>query len=305
MSVTADDHEAATGSGGEGLPVDFYVGVSLLCLAVFFFVLSAAGALGEGKGQAADGHGAGTKAGSHEGEKGGDGEGGEKSKTPSGKTARPGGKETTKPKGAEGGEPPLVQMREDAAPLDLAADKVVILPVVIEVDYIPGTDKHEASKALSLGVEKEFGHAGVSLLSIRADLDKAGFSALSRRLALGAYRTIQWCQSFDLAADTIVPVSKSLPSMVQKAVDLGEKKGSIDAGTRFVFAFTLDRMGIGEEGAQKRVRVIACLYDLTAKRIHSCTYYVKLIPKEAIPAKRCIDALPEEAFKRLMEKAAK
>ena len=292
-----------------GLPADLIVGLSLLGICVFILVLAASGALGDGKSHGDGGHGSKTVSRHVEPAKGkGTGE------KPAGDSGSRAGKaagvedhskagEGEKP-GDEEKEEPVVHLRKGAVPLDLAKERVVILPCDIWATYELGMSKEKASEIMSLGCETVFKGAGVSLLKIKTLMDEAGFEALSRRLATGSYRAIHWCDSFDIATDKIVSESRDIPTLVERVIAFVKKKGEVDFEPRYVYALTIVGMG-PDEGGRKRVLVIACLYDLKVKLIHSCTYYPEVLPPGTLPIQRRIASIPEQAFERLMSVAAR
>ncbi|MHC4598251.1 MAG: hypothetical protein ACYS47_04530 [Planctomycetota bacterium] len=306
-SAEQQEEKGTTGGKDGALPTDFFVGLTLLCVAFFVFVLSAAGVLGEG-GEAKGGHGA-EPEGKHEAK-----EADAEKKAP-GKTdhaeKEAGEKAAAPEEGPEeealetaGGEPSRVALRKGAEPIDPAKTKVVLLPCDVKAAYELGLSVEEVSDVLSEGCAKSFGEMGVPLDKIKARLSEGEFEGLSRHLATGAYRALRWSDSFDLAADRFMAESKGVPARVQAAVDLAEREGVVDFEARYVFALTIVGMGPGE-GNQKRVRVAACLYDLKVKRVHSCVYYPEVLPAEKLPIQQRFASIPGEAFERLMEKAAK
>jgi hypothetical protein len=293
--------ETSIGAGEPGLPTDFFVGVTLLCVSFFILILALAGVLGEPT-EAGGGHGADPKA-KHEAKEG-DAEKSHGEETGhAGETAGTSGKgEEEGAAGAAGEDPHGVHLRKGAEWIDPAATKVVLLPCEIKTGYELGLSLDEISSILTEGCTKAFGGLGVPLDKIKARLSTGEFKGLSRHLATGAYRAFRHAKSFDLASDRFVPESKYIPDRVRKAVELADREGVVDFEVRYVFALTIVGMGPGEE-EKKRALVMACLFDLEVKRIHSCIFYPDLLPAEKLPIQQRFAAIPGEAIERLLAKA--
>jgi hypothetical protein len=295
----------ATGNG-KPLPVDFWVGVSLVSASVLLFLLGAAGAFGTGS------------AGEHAGPAPAETEsletpaaepapGPEPEETPPPSEAKP----EDDPEPAEPAPEPVknggvpVFVRPDADPVDLGAEKVLVLPVDTWVFFRLKLDEGEISQVLVEECRKAFGDAALSTDPARAALESAGLASTGRRLAYGSYHMIDFHGSWDLTKDTCGRRVEEVPGMVRRVVALVTEKLGMKTPPRFCFAFAVDGLGVDKARSVLKCRVTASLFDARERRIHSCAFYTVEIPLDRKKALDRICALPAEAVGALLAKAAK
>jgi hypothetical protein len=205
--------------------------------------------------------------------------------------------------GAETGPP--VFMRPKAKLIDLASDRVVVLPVDTWAFYRLHRDESRISASLFEGCLKAFGSAGISIEPARAVLESAGLWSVGRRLAYGAFHMIDFHQSFDLSEDSCGRKIEEVPGMVTRLARLLEKELALDFRPRYFFALAVNSHGPNEAKTHLKYRVSAALFDATKRLVHSCAFYSGEVPLDMTKAQGKIAAIPDEVIGALLAKATK
>jgi len=200
------------------------------------------------------------------------------------------------------GESAKVFIREDAEPIDMEVEKLLILPVEAWGFSGEGISDLDITLALVGGTAAAFGTNALMLQPFKEALASAGFPGMGRKLAWGTYHMLDFHQKYDLAADTCGQGIELVPVTVAKVVAKAAELLGLDFQPRYIFALGINGMGKGDPlGKTIEYRVIATIYDKEKKLVHSCTYYTATAPAgKAALAK--IQGIPKEAFNLLMPK---
>jgi hypothetical protein len=192
-------------------------------------------------------------------------------------------------------------VRPGAKPVDLDAERVLILPVDTWAFYSLDLGQVELSARLFTGCITAFAGSGVSLEPLRSLLVEKGLHKTAGRLANGADQMIRFHSSFDLSAERVPRKFREVPRKTAEIAKLAVEKLGLDFMPRFVFALAIEGLGKDKAGDRLKYRVMACLFDLQKRLVHSCAHFEGTIPMEKKPAMAEIAKIPRKAFKTLFK----
>ena len=200
-----------------------------------------------------------------------------------------------------------VFVREDAEPIDLSKDKILILPSVAYGFSSYGVDELTLSGLLFAGCLSAFGEAAIPLEPLKGVMESAGLGGMARRFGYAAYHSIDFHNSFDLKNESCDKEAALIPELAGKLLNdvilpnLAKLGVPTDFKVRYVYSLYLWAYGGGMVPGTAKVRIIAAIYDLDMQLIHSCTYMTKVIAKDVIEAEAA--KIPGDVFGMLMDAA--
>lgn len=194
-----------------------------------------------------------------------------------------------------------VEARKGATPIDLAKEKVLLLPCG-PWGFAGAVDEAATGAALLAGTVSFFGESGISLAPMGPVFEAAGLNAMSYRLCYGAYHVADFHEQFTLDDGCGVGIEE-VPVMVNKAVGLAVEKLALPGPfPDYLFGLAVVSLGEQKPGVLK-YRVIACVYDLVSKQVHTVAWASRETAKDAMLAEMAV--LPGEVFEQLGEVAFK
>ena len=154
----------------------------------------------------------------------------------------------------------LVEMTRKGADLTLAeGEKILILPTDI---WLPG-DEAKYNAALFAGFLAGFGTDAISLEPIKAAMDKAGFSGMSRRLAWGTWHMVSWHKSFDFVEDAGYHGGNSeyaaIIDLVAKLVNFAMESLNLDVKIKYVAFASIRSTSVSTVQSAAGLMGIECL----------------------------------------------
>ena len=194
-----------------------------------------------------------------------------------------------------------VRVRKGARPIDLAKEKVFLLPCDT-FGFGEVADEAAMAAALFVGTASAFGESGVPLTPLKPVLEAAGLRGLTYQVAYGAYHIVDFHDSFSFD-DGCGKGIEMVPVALSKAIGLAVEKLGLEAPIpKYVFGLAVVSEGEAKPGVLE-YRVIACLYDLDAKLLHSVAYPLRESKKDYL----LIDmaGLPGQVFESLRKTAFK
>jgi hypothetical protein len=196
-----------------------------------------------------------------------------------------------------------VYVREDAEPIDLDTEKILILPSTHYGFGSYGIDETKMLLSLVGGTVKAFGSSGITLEPLKSAFEAAGIGGASRRMCYGAYHSISFHKSFDLKNESCDKEAAMVPEVAAKIIQLVSEKLGLDFNPKYVFGLYMWAYGGGMVPGTAKIRFVAAIYDTEKQLIHSCTYYTKTVAKDMM----LVEAVkaPGDVFKVLMDAAAK
>ena len=191
-----------------------------------------------------------------------------------------------------------VFVREDAEPIDLETEKILILPSTHYGFGSYGLDETKMMAALVGGTIKAFGSSGITLEPLKSAFEAAGIGGASRRMCYGCYHSIDFHNSFDLKNESCDPEAAKVPEVAAKIISLVSEKLGLDFKPRYVFGLYMWAYGSGMVPGTAKIRFVAAIYDTEKQLIHSCCYYTKTVAKDMM----MVEAVkaPGDVFNKLM-----
>jgi uncharacterized membrane protein len=196
-----------------------------------------------------------------------------------------------------------VFVREDAEPIDLDTEKILVLPSTHYGFGSYGIDETKMLVSLVGGTVKAFGSAGITLEPLKSAFEAAGIGGAARRMCYGCYHSIDFHKSFDLKNESCDPEAAKVPEVAAKIIELVSTKLGLDIKPKYVFGLYMWAYGAGMVPGTAKIRFVGAIYDTEKQLIHSCTYFTKTVAKDMM----LVEAVkaPGDVFNVLMEAAAK